>query len=53
LLWQAAYAEFVFLPINWPDFDKSALEAAINDYSRRDRRFGRLEPIPCNAKTAS
>lgn len=43
LLWQAAYAEFVFLPINWPDFDKAAFESAIADYGRRDRRFGRIE----------
>jgi undecaprenyl diphosphate synthase len=53
LLWQAAYAEFVFLPINWPDFDKAAFEAAINDYSNRDRRFGQLGSVACSAKTAS
>jgi undecaprenyl diphosphate synthase len=53
LLWQAAYAEFVFLPINWPDFDKTAFEAAISDYSNRDRRFGQLGTVACNAKTAS
>jgi len=40
LLWQAAYAEFVFLPINWPDFDRAALEGAIGEYRRRERRFG-------------
>jgi undecaprenyl diphosphate synthase len=40
LLWQAAYAEFVFLPINWPDFDCNALEQAIDEYRRRERRFG-------------
>jgi len=40
LLWQAAYAEFVFLPIYWPDFDQAALEEAINEYRRRERRFG-------------
>lgn len=40
LLWQAAYAEFVFLPINWPDFDRAALEEAIGEYRRRERRFG-------------
>jgi undecaprenyl diphosphate synthase len=53
LLWQAAYAEFVFLPINWPDFDKAAFEAAVDDYAHRDRRFGRLGAVPCSAKTAS
>ena len=40
LLWQAAYAEFVFLPILWPDFDRVALEAALGEYSNRERRFG-------------
>ena len=40
LLWQTAYAEFVFLPINWPDFDRAALEQAIDEYHRRERRFG-------------
>jgi undecaprenyl diphosphate synthase len=44
LLWQAAYAEFVFLPVLWPDFDRSTLEAAIADYAGRERRFGGLEP---------
>lgn len=40
LLWQAAYAELVFLDILWPDFDRAALERAIGEYRRRDRRFG-------------
>ncbi|CAM5765678.1 isoprenyl transferase [Labrys miyagiensis] len=40
LLWQSAYAEFVFLPLLWPDFDRSALEAALAEYKSRDRRFG-------------
>ncbi|WP_307272338.1 isoprenyl transferase [Labrys wisconsinensis] len=43
LLWQAAYAEFVFLPILWPDFDRSVLEAALAEYAGRERRFGGLE----------
>jgi undecaprenyl diphosphate synthase len=42
LLWQAAYAEFVFLPIHWPEFDRKALEDAIGEYRRRERRFGGL-----------
>jgi undecaprenyl diphosphate synthase len=42
LLWQSAYAELVFMPILWPDFDRSALEAAIMEYRGRDRRFGGL-----------
>jgi undecaprenyl diphosphate synthase len=42
LLWQSAYSELVFLPINWPDFDRAALEGAITEYRRRERRFGGL-----------
>lgn len=42
LLWQAAYAELVFLPIHWPEFDRAALEDAIREYRRRERRFGGL-----------
>ena len=42
LLWQAAYCELVFMPIYWPDFDRAALEAAIAEYRRRERRFGGL-----------
>ncbi len=40
LLLQAAYAEFVFTPVLWPDFGKEHLAAAIADYNRRERRFG-------------
>jgi undecaprenyl diphosphate synthase len=42
LLWQAAYAEFVFTPVLWPDFDKRALEDALVAYSGRERKFGGL-----------
>ena len=42
LLWQGAYSELVFVPIYWPDFDRAALEAAIDEYHRRERRFGGL-----------
>ena len=40
LLWQAAYAEFVFPGILWPDFDRHGLLDAILEYQSRDRRFG-------------
>jgi undecaprenyl diphosphate synthase len=40
LLWQAAYAEFVFLDVLWPDFDATHFAAALRDYARRERRFG-------------
>ena len=42
LMWQAAYSEFVFVPVHWPDFDKAALRDAIDEYKRRERRFGGL-----------
>jgi undecaprenyl diphosphate synthase len=42
LLWQAAYSEFVFVPVYWPEFDKAALESAIAEYRQRERRFGGL-----------
>ena len=41
LLWQAAYSELYFSDKLWPDFDGPALEAAIADYGRRERRFGK------------
>jgi undecaprenyl diphosphate synthase len=40
LLWQAAYAEFVFVDKLWPDFDREDLLAAFEEYAKRDRRFG-------------
>jgi undecaprenyl diphosphate synthase len=42
LMWQAAYSELVFVSVHWPDFDKAALEGAIAEYARRERRFGGL-----------
>jgi undecaprenyl diphosphate synthase len=40
MLWQAAYSEFVFLPCMWPDFDRSWLQKALDEYSSRSRRYG-------------
>ena len=40
LLWQSAYTEFVFLPLLWPDFTREHLEKAIQEYQRRERRYG-------------
>ncbi len=40
MLWQLAYTEFVFLPVNWPAFNKGHLEEAIAEFQRRDRRYG-------------
>ena len=40
LLWQSAYSEYVFMDVLWPDFSANDLEAAIEEYHRRNRRFG-------------
>ncbi|MCX7267779.1 MAG: polyprenyl diphosphate synthase [Sphingomonadales bacterium] len=40
MLWQAAYAEFWFTETLWPDFSKDELAAALNEFARRERRYG-------------
>ncbi len=40
LLWQAAYSEFYFTPVLWPDFNAQELQKALDDYAHRTRRFG-------------
>jgi undecaprenyl diphosphate synthase len=40
LLWQAAYAEFVFQDVLWPDYGEEHFSAALHEYARRERRFG-------------
>jgi len=40
LMWQAAYAEFIFLDVLWPDFDATHFAAALAEFARRERRFG-------------
>ncbi|CAN5635797.1 isoprenyl transferase [soil metagenome] len=42
LIWQAAYAELHFSPVFWPDFGPENLREAIDDYARRERRFGHV-----------
>jgi undecaprenyl diphosphate synthase len=42
MLWESAYAELVFTDRLWPDFDAADLEAALEEFRRRDRRFGRI-----------
>ncbi len=44
LLWESAYSELVFTSRMWPDFDEAELVAALREYGRRDRRFGRVDP---------
>lgn len=40
LLWEAAYSEYVFTPVLWPDFDRVELARCVAEFQRRDRRFG-------------
>lgn len=44
LLWQAAYAEWIFLDVLWPDFDATHFAAAMGDFAARERRFGGVSP---------
>ena len=43
LLWQLAYTEFYFTDVPWPDFSKEELLKAIEQYNRRDRRYGKVK----------
>lgn len=43
LLWQAAYSEFVFVDTMWPDFRKEEFRQALEEYSRRSRRYGKVK----------
>jgi undecaprenyl diphosphate synthase len=45
LLWQAAYAELLFVPEFWPDFSRDIFHAALETYARRDRRFGGVTAV--------
>ena len=42
LIWQAAYAEYYFTPVYWPDFDEAEVEKALDAYASRKRRFGKV-----------
>ncbi len=42
LLWQIAYAELIFTPVSWPDFDENELKKCFEEFNQRDRRFGGL-----------
>src|SRR5579863_8793637 len=50
LLWETAYAELVFTPRMWPDFDESDLAGAVGEFSHRERRFGAI-PAPPHASS--
>jgi undecaprenyl diphosphate synthase len=54
LLWQAAYSELYFSSVLWPDFDEAALDAAIQAYVSRERRFGMTSAqLPGKRNTAA
>jgi undecaprenyl diphosphate synthase len=52
LLWECAYAELLFTPVMWPDFTGDHLEAAVEEFRSRNRRFGRI-PEERTARSAS
>ncbi|MBQ9184982.1 MAG: di-trans,poly-cis-decaprenylcistransferase [Bacteroidales bacterium] len=43
LLWQGAYSEFYFTKVLWPDFDRAQMKLALEEYGRRDRRYGKVK----------
>lgn len=45
MLWQAAYAEFIFIDDYWPDFDAKIFRKILEEYSQRDRRYGNVRRI--------
>jgi undecaprenyl diphosphate synthase len=49
LLWESAYAELIFTDTMWPDFDECALESALEEFGRRERRFGGVPTIVLNS----
>ncbi|NJN64237.1 MAG: di-trans,poly-cis-decaprenylcistransferase, partial [Acidobacteria bacterium] len=53
LLWQIAYAELWVTPVLWPDFRRQHLFAAVIDYQRRERRFGRVEDAKSSSASRS
>ena len=53
LLWESAYAELYFTDVAWPDFDAVALAAAVDEFNRRQRRFGGLKSVTPAVAVAS
>jgi undecaprenyl diphosphate synthase len=49
LIWQGAYSEWIFPEVYWPDFDKEQLRLALQEYSHRERRYGRISPVKDSA----
>jgi undecaprenyl diphosphate synthase len=53
LLWQAAYAEYHFTPVLWPDFSPEDLRQAVQDYQIRERRFGGIGPRSSSSNSST
>jgi undecaprenyl diphosphate synthase len=53
LLWECAYAELHFVECFWPDFDTAAFDQAIDEYAKRERRFGQISASRSSVRTAS
>ena len=53
LLWESAYAELVFTDRMWPDFDEADLEAALEEFSLRERRFGGVPELTAHLAASS
>ena len=43
LMWESAYSELIFTDVLWPDFTPADIDAALEEYRRRDRRFGGIK----------
>jgi undecaprenyl diphosphate synthase len=52
MLWESAYAELLFTNLMWPDFGADELRAAVEEFYRRERRFGALKILVLNAPSA-
>jgi len=53
LLWECSYAELCFLPVMWPDFDERHLRTTVEEFRRRERRFGAVAPPRAQAAAVS
>jgi undecaprenyl diphosphate synthase len=53
LLWESAYAEFVFTDRMWPDFNEADLDEALGEFRSRERRFGALRPVAVASRSIS
>jgi undecaprenyl diphosphate synthase len=53
MLWESAYAELVFTDRMWPDFDEADLDAALQEFSRRERRFGAIPAITLDSSIST